>query len=281
MATPLRKNLHVAHQITTEVLDVSPSIAERWLGKNTKNRPLKSKVELYARDMIDGKWQLTGEAIKFDTNGDLLDGQNRLHAVIRSGVTVPMLIVYGLSPAAQEVMDTGVPRSSSDALHLRGHSHATALAASLGTLIAWRAGHFPHAMTQHSPKLTNSEILQAAEDLPSMSDSAVYASSIRRTLALPVGVIGACHFTFSEIDADDCEEFFARIRDLRTTGAGDPVNTLIKRVNEVRDRRERVWVSTALYFLVRAWNACRSGEPLTKLQIGSEMRGWTEIPEPK
>jgi len=31
-------------------------------------------------------WRMTGEAVKFDKDGVLLDGQNRAHAVIRVDV---------------------------------------------------------------------------------------------------------------------------------------------------------------------------------------------------
>jgi hypothetical protein len=41
-----------------ELVTITPEMAEQWLGKNTKNRPLKkTKIEQYARDIAAGRWR--------------------------------------------------------------------------------------------------------------------------------------------------------------------------------------------------------------------------------
>ena len=71
-----------------------------------------------------------------------------------------------------------------------------------------------------------------------------------------------------------------RIVDLRTFGKGDPIATLVRRVQAMHQDRSRRYPSTSLYLLFRAWNAYRAGEMLQKFQLGSEGR-WASIPEPK
>src|SRR3990172_8052075 len=82
------------------LIDVTPNPPREWLRTNTHNRKLRDRaVADYARDMTAGHWTLNGEAIKFATDGTVLDGQHRLRAVIDSDVTVQMLVVVGLDPA--------------------------------------------------------------------------------------------------------------------------------------------------------------------------------------
>lgn len=79
---------------------ITPEIAKEYMKHNTKNprqRVSRSVVKAYADDMKNGRWQLNGEAIVFDEDGYLKNGQHRLLAVIMSGATVEMAVVRGIS----------------------------------------------------------------------------------------------------------------------------------------------------------------------------------------
>lgn len=105
--------------ISTQV--VTPEMAAKWLANQEGNRPLNTKaVKGYADDMRAGKWLVTHQAIAFDKNGGLIDGQHRLHAVIRAGVPVAMTIAFGADPATFAVIDIGPRRSSSDLYMIMG-----------------------------------------------------------------------------------------------------------------------------------------------------------------
>src|SRR5262245_34900010 len=95
-------------QPTAEVVEVSPALAEEWLSKNPNNRNLRRPVvDSYARDMSAGHWHLNGETIKFAANGELLDGQHRLHAIAVSGNSVSMVVIRGLSADVMLTVDSG------------------------------------------------------------------------------------------------------------------------------------------------------------------------------
>ena len=78
---------------------ITPQIAEEYLKHNINNyRALSERrVNTYAEDMRNGCWQANGESIVFAEDGTLRNGQHRLKAVIKSGTTVPMLVVRGVS----------------------------------------------------------------------------------------------------------------------------------------------------------------------------------------
>lgn len=123
--------------ITTE--KITPSIATAYLESNTRNRPIKRKHVITLADaMSRGEWRTTHEGIAFDSNGDLIDGQHRLCAVVMSGATVYMAVARGCDPDSFAVIGDGARRSSGDVLHLAGEINAKKLgsavfAAILGT----------------------------------------------------------------------------------------------------------------------------------------------------
>lgn len=104
----------------TQTISVSPALAVEWLKKNTFNRKLsKLVIQKYASDMSQGDWTLTHQGIAFDTDGVLADGQHRLHAVIESGVTVPMMVTWGVQ---RKGIDELRPRRAIDAINFAGLS---------------------------------------------------------------------------------------------------------------------------------------------------------------
>lgn len=99
-------------------IDITPEFAESLLKMNANNRPVKRKrVETYARDMINGKWEINGEPIIIDSNGNLKDGQHRLMAVIESQCTCTMAVIMGVNPDCT-IYDRGVNRSYKDIISM-------------------------------------------------------------------------------------------------------------------------------------------------------------------
>lgn len=104
-------------KIAVEIVTITPDIAKAWLDKNIKNRHIAARyIRLFARDMRNHAWMLTGETIKFSWDGYLLDGQTRLTACIESNTPFRSLVVYGVDPRSQDVMDTGKARTGADIL---------------------------------------------------------------------------------------------------------------------------------------------------------------------
>jgi hypothetical protein len=124
-----------------EVIKVTPSIAAEWLSKNINNRPLsKMRIELYSKDMESDKWHLTQQGISFDTDGNLIDGQHRLHAVIKSGKTVDFLVSFDLPPETKYYIDNGKARTLADNIHYIGKSDVTTIAALTIRILVYGAG---------------------------------------------------------------------------------------------------------------------------------------------
>jgi len=256
--------------IRSEIVTLTPADAKEILAsRNTHNRILRPKaVADYARDMAAGSWRVNGEAIKFDHDGVLLDGQHRLHAIVAAGVPVAFLVVTGLEPETQDTMDSGRKRTTGDALGLHGETNATTLAAVTRRVWLWERGD--HKLTgTATPSTSECSALLAAR--PEIRRSADVAVRVHHHFPyVSRSVTGVAHHVFSRIALDDAVWFFARLGDGAELPVGHPVLTLRNRVMSDRSDRRRIPEARYLAYLVRTWNAVRDGESLSKLQVATD-----------
>lgn len=105
---------------------LTPALAQYLLDHhNGYNRPVKdTRVDQYVMEMQLGKWVNTGERILFDASGNMVSGQHRCLAVIKSGVTIEVDMKFGLPVEYRDFVDTGCVRSSVDILRLTGDRDA-------------------------------------------------------------------------------------------------------------------------------------------------------------
>lgn len=105
--------------MTVSFENITPVIAEEYLKVNKKNRTVKTKaVEDYARRIQQGEFKTTHQGIAFDTDGELIDGQHRLLAVIVSGKPARMMVSRGVPKDTISAVDRGVTRSVRDVLSI-------------------------------------------------------------------------------------------------------------------------------------------------------------------
>ena len=103
-----------------EFKTITPAIAKDLLDHHNKsNRKLRpSYVQKLADEMAAGRWQDHHQAIGFDKDGDVIDGQHRLAAVVASGKPQRFLVVHAVPTEAIGVIDSHSHRSTKDALRL-------------------------------------------------------------------------------------------------------------------------------------------------------------------
>ena len=102
----------------TELVDITPSLARKWLVQNTANRPFRRSVADGFKDAIlRGEYHITHQGVAFNEDGVLADGQHRLTAIseLKQG-KYPMLVTWGLPKESFKAMDIGLKRSPADAL---------------------------------------------------------------------------------------------------------------------------------------------------------------------
>lgn len=112
-----------ATDLDISVVNVTPTLAKQWLGKNHNRKLRKSVVDAYAKQMASGQWSQSHQGIAFSPTGELLDGQHRLAAVVQSGVPVSLVVVRGVRQESQLNMDIGLRRNVVDSALLATGRH--------------------------------------------------------------------------------------------------------------------------------------------------------------
>ncbi len=247
----------------TGVMWVTPELAALWLQRNSGNRKIKqAMVNQFARDMAMEHWSFTGETIKFSVTGRLIDGQHRLLAVVKSGATIKVLVVVGVPDESQAMMDAGAKRSASDALEFKGEVNTTCLASTVRFAIT-----LERKAVKHKNGISTAEIMEWLAHHPDIRRYVGKAQRNASKVDLRPSVFAYALWRVAAIDEDQAQEFFTDIVEMRSSGTGDPVNTLLQRMRMARRARESVSSAAQLGWIFRAWNARRAGVPLKRLSI--------------
>lgn len=209
------KNGQVPTGPTAAIVDITAEMAAQWLEKNHVNRPLRDrKIAQFKRDMLDGKWRITGEAIKFGRSGNLLDGQNRLWAIVESNCTITMFVVRGVEDDTQGVMDSGTARTAADNLAMAGYKYAQLIAS-----VARR-----RLSLTDSNSVTNSEVHEYVEQNPEIVVAAELSSRHARRCDIIPSTVALAAWRIAEVhDWATSDEFFAAAADKVGLRPGDPV----------------------------------------------------------
>lgn len=105
----------VLKMVGEEVL-VTPEMAEQFLRTNmAENRTISAKhVDGMLHDMVRGTWRRSPQPVCFDTEGRLIDGQHRLHALMLSKTPQLMFVVRNCPRSCVDHIDCGRKRSIVD-----------------------------------------------------------------------------------------------------------------------------------------------------------------------
>lgn len=263
---------------TISYITVTPDMAERWLKTNTVNRSVReAKVRQYASDMIAGRWTHSADMICFSPDGLLLNGQHRLHAVVRSGCTITFAIQRNTPHEAMQNMDTGAARKISDVLGWRSEKNSVLLGAASKLAIIYTDGRiYKDNKTQ---AVSHGEIVDFIDMNPLIRDSVTVGLSTYPHIDCSGSVLAAAHFIISEASgAEDATHFFHRLSTRAGEEDGSVVLALDKRLREIRRMRQSFTPREFLALLIKAWNFDVKGTPVQKLNI--TQRGEFRIPDP-
>lgn len=254
---------------------VTPELAKAMLERNTHNRPVSdSTVKYYAELIESGKWVFTGVPIIFDEKGRLLDGQQRLEAVVKANIAVPFDLRFNIPIAAFMAVDTGKKRQACDALAISGEQYATPLAAAAKLLARWEEGAFnkrSHAAIH--ARLSNMAILQLVKSNPGLRQSVFRARGLYsqyRAVYSP-SVMAFCHYLFSRKDKAAADDFFRQIEFGDDSKAkGSPINALRFRMARYVSEKDAPTTPPReqIGLIIKAWNAWRHGDSTVRLILG-------------
>lgn len=253
---------------THTIQNITPVDARKLLATGQRNRKIvTTAVNRYRNDMANGRWTFAGDPIRFDDAGHLLDGQHRLTALagLPEGKSIDFLVITGLDPQAQMVMDQGRIRQAGQQLQMKGVRDANLVAAGVRLYLSHRSGFLfrdNHFAAEH---ITTPYIETWVDENSGAIDwIGSFITSVKGSDA-PGRVAYCAALIFTHIDASATRDFF-RLLCKGAGGSDHPITVLDKRLQ--RHRREGIRISDrdTLGMYVQAWNAWRKGRPLTKFQ---------------
>lgn len=255
---------------------ITPKKALAWLSNNPNNRRLKtSLVHQITGAITRGEWQENGATIVICEDGTLLDGQNRLTAIVKADVAVYSLVTYGVPKDAYKTIDAGCARGPADVLKINGYEYETILSGAVKILMgrAFKRESLPQE------RLTGELVLKFLGRNTGVYSSVKKVGASPRVTGFYPSVIAACHFKFSKKDAVMADTWLHKVLTGEDMTKGDPVlvfrNRIIKVVNGLSSGDGNRW--NFLVYCVRCWNAMREGSSSMRFTIRADENSVPEI----
>ena len=260
---------------------ITPDIAQKFLEVMGPNQKVSQKhVDYLVSAMKTGEWiEGAGDPIQFNEQGEFINGQHRMWAIIESGMSFYFNVMRGLPIAAMGTIDTGRSRSLKAFLEIAKEANASTVSAVLYNLYEYQnTGEISKGWSQ---RLSTKKAFLMLQDHPSIRDSAAKALPIQHVLRGGQGRWATMHYILSNIDYDDAEFFFDKL----TTGEGLPSNSPIAllrgRMLDVRySNRQKMAQRDFSALIFKAWNLYRTGTTIQQLSFRGGGANPEQYPKP-
>jgi hypothetical protein len=244
-------------------MDVSPDIADRLMATNLINRRIKPfEVRTIAKDIKANRWIINGETIKLAKNGRLLDGQNRLTAIIETQATVRSLVVFGLDEDAFATIDIGKARSVSDFVKIHGGQHYLQEAATALLWLHHQNGVYGVPQDKRASKTEAMEFYAKHQAIILQAMQVAVGPGLRRFGASNIAV---AYCLLRRVNATEAEIFFDQIATGARLAPDSPILWLREKLTKFEREGGAAWRNwVRLDATLTYWNAWRRKEKLAK-----------------
>lgn len=247
----------------TEV-KMTPELASTYLKLNTHNRPLSpGHIDFLVREICDGRWTLNGDTICLSNDNRLVDGQHRLHAIVKSGVAVRVLLVEGVPHDVFATKDLHKRRTASDLLALNGEQRYTTLASAAQFVDRYQSRTLDSRRRTYSPGEIQAIVARLGNGI---RESVEFASKSKNKKILKGSVLAGLHYVFSQINREQADCFWTAVMDGENLSSTSAEYALRERLlgNRLSKTKYSTTYVTALCIL--AWNYMRQGRNVSQLK---------------
>lgn len=250
---------------------IGPASAQHVLDNfNTKNRTInKPTVEQYARMMRNDKWNgQNDDAITFDNEGNLINGQHRLMAIVSSETEQEFMFKFGVDPSVKYIEGTGRLKTAADNLAMNGkleyRNERQAVARLVFGFLYDQSRPFVYSNNVKVSNLDLGEIEEIYGDAILESLLFVMATSIRNVTVTSNAAF--LHFLLKQTEhKDKADQFITAMATGINMGATDP--RLLVRNKLIADSLGKKEFRTnsnkkdaCLGLFVKAWNSWIEGK---------------------
>lgn len=236
-----------------QFMTITPALAQVWYeARNPANRAIsKATIKSYSTDLQSGSFILNpADAICFDWNAVLINGQHRLKSCIDTGISFDALVVFNCDPDSFRVMDSGRKRTSADDMHLMGHGAISKELSYVGRLFLLAE----RKMLISRPTLTRSEIqacvLRNGGEFKAALD---FVAELEFATEFTPGRMAFCFLWFARQDRFKAAEFIKTIARMTNLSDGHPVLLLRKALDTARKQKRQIRDDIVLPLVFKAW----------------------------
>lgn len=206
---------------------ITPEVAAEYLGTMLKNRNIKARpLSKLVYAMKTGQWKNTGESIKFNTDGNLIDGQHRLTAIIEAGVTLRILVARNIPVDAHGSIDGGCARSHGDQFAIIGGvTNGNRVAASVKMFYMLTTGKYPDLLTFEDCLELRNENIEAFEWA---------ARAFSNNTMFDNGVIAGAAAIAYQHDPERVDAFFEQLHSGLNLRKGSPILALREAIINIK-----------------------------------------------
>lgn len=269
-------------------LSIGPELASQMLSVPRRNRPIRrSAVEQYVDDIVNGRWRLTPETILVGPEGEVVDGQHRLSAIVQSGVTLPFLVVFNIGTDLLRVVDTGRSRSTANVIGLltdvkqeTGLTRAARLLhlyLNVSYDVVWAgrnlkvlsASALEDFILSIPAEPSDDEVGTPAPGYEHLAHCVKLATDVGRRVPMPPTPMAVgMYLTSMEIPLSRQEDWIASLATGADLTSDSPVLALRERM---RNRKPSMPVRDVLALYLSAWAAWRDGKAVVRLLVPHNM----------
>lgn len=253
----------------TEVT-ITPAFAQTLIAANADNQRFKKpqKISGYASDMKaqPTRWRAkTGESIKVSQSGYLIDGQNRMHAVVESDTPAVFDIAWNVPDRNIEVIDGNTPRSLGDRFRIHGATDSFAVGPPLRWIIAIEHGNPMLSGYGYLP--THTEMQERYQADAGDIDAAVARGlDLRRSIrGANAGAASTAYYLFMQADKVAADLYWEKLVTGANIAPGNPIHAMRDRfvgpTGRYLNRKEQ------LALVIRAFNGWTANEALATIQL--------------
>lgn len=256
-----------------EQVMMTPEKAEGILKGNTNNRKMRAEhVEFLTKEMASGNWHPgSNDMIVVATDGTLLNGQHRLTAVVKSGASVVLTVMWGASHDSYSIMDKGMKRKPSDFFRHNGTPYANSIPVVAGFILSNRGGlelgvrnHVGYSAQELWDEFTQNE--------------QTYLSSLTFAARLGPGVLATTAATaFVNILANtkypEKLDEFAHIASPAYRGdapSNHAARAMTAHFLNLRISRAKRTPQEYITLIIKAWNAYVQGKTIGNMKLGAK-----------
>lgn len=277
--TEIVENVINNQPIYSLIANVTPSLAESLLNRNTKNRPLyNGMVTKMVNSMVDGEWLYDGTPIIFDQNGVLINGQHRLTALIKAKKTLTFKIEFGYLPSTFSTIDTGRSRSGGDVLTIAGIKFPRETSTTANFIFNFTRNIISESSRKNrqerNTSLSNTQLINFVQSNNQIVESVDFILKTKKKMGrnfkslVPLYFLTGFHFIFDQKNSELANEFIYKFITGENLSMNSPIYVLRERLELSKiSKHDFLNHQEKVKLFVLAWNKYRKNETVKMLKM--------------